>query len=424
MPVKLKKLLPGSFITLMMTIGKTVLFITLLVWTGNILQGQLTVGNITGTGLSIFEITVPFLTIAPDARAGAMGDVGAASSADVNSQHWNSAKYAFIEGKGGVAITYTPWGRNLIPGMNLTYLSGYYKIDDKNRVSSAFRYFTLPEITFFTTGGTVVSQYRPKEFAVDAGYSRLFTDNFSGGIVLRYIHSDLTDGQTTADGQETKAGTSFAGDLGLYYQDDIQVGEKYALWAVGLNISNVGTPISYTEDAEKTPIPTNLRIGGRFEYSINEQHSISLNADVNKLLVPTPPVYETDTVTGKMIVLFGKEAPESVLAGMFQSFYDAPGTLKSDGTRSVFREEMHEITCSIGLEYRYRNQFAIRSGYFHEHSTKGNRKYFTVGMGVIFKFISLDASYLRSGYPHSPLANTFRLTLKTEFGRVSNLELR
>ncbi|MCK5134674.1 MAG: PorV/PorQ family protein [Bacteroidales bacterium] len=162
------------------------------------------------------------------------------------------------------------------------------------------------------------------------------------------------------------------------------------------------------------------QVCGRFEYSINEQHSISLNTDVNKLLVPTPPVYETDTVTGNMILLFGKEAPEFVLAGMFQSFYDAPGILKSDGTRSVLLEEMYEITYGIGLEYRYRNLVAIRTGYFHEHSTKGNRKYFTVGMGVKLRYISFDASYSRPVYQYSPLSNTFRLTLITEFGKVSN----
>ncbi len=207
----------------------------------------------------------------------------------------------------------------------------------------------------------------------------------------------------------------------LCYQDELQVGEKDALWAVGLNISNVSTPISYTDDAEKTPIPTNLRIGGRFEYGINEQHSISLNVDMNKLLVPTPPVYKADTVTGNMIVLHGKEAPESVLAGMFHSFYDAPGVLKSDGTRSVFREEMHEITFGIGLEYRYKNRVAVRAGYFHEHSTKGNRKYFTVGMGLQLNVFSLDFSYLApTNGQNSPLANTFRLTLIAEFGSVSN----
>ncbi len=190
-------------------------------------------------------------------------------------------------------------------------------------------------------------------------------------------------------------------------------------WAFGINISNIGTPISYTEDAEKTPIPTNLRMGGRFEYFISEKHSISLNADVIKLMVPTPPVYDTDTATGDYIVVRGKEAPKSIIAGMFQSFYDAPGWPREDGTYSVFIDEMHEIAYSVGVEYNFHNFLAIRSGFVDEHSTKGNRKYFTTGLCVKNRIFSLDVAYL---YPtngqNSPLANTFRVTLTTELGRI------
>ena len=214
-------------------------------------------------------------------------------------------------------MTYTPWLKNLFPNIYLIYLSGYYKIDDKNTVSSSFRYFSLGTITFTSLTGAVASQYNPTEFAMDVGYSRKITDHFSVGVFLRHIHSDLTSGQLTPCGQETKTGISVAGDLGLYYQEELQVGSKHSIWAVGLNISNVGAPISYTDDAEKTPIPTNLRMGSRFSYHIDQNHNVSFHADLNKLLVPTPGVYDTDTATGDLILIRGMAAPGSVVLGMF-----------------------------------------------------------------------------------------------------------
>lgn len=370
--------------------------------------------------MNAIQTAVPFLTIAPDSRAGALGDAGAATAPDVSSQNWNLAKYAFIEGNGGFAISYTPWLRSLIPDINLAYLSGYYRVDDQQVISSSLRYFSLGSITFTDYNGTVTGQYNPNEFAFDAGYSRLFTNNLSGGIAFRFIYSNLTNGQTTADGQETKAGISFAADLGFYYQDEIRVGGNDALWAAGINFSNMGTPISYTVDATKTPIPTNMRIGGRFLYHIDDYNSISINADLNKLMVPTPPVYETDSVTGEQVVLYGKETPESVVVGMFQSFIDAPGHPRSDGSRSPFLEEFYEIAYSAGVEYWYRNQFAIRSGYFHEHATKGNRKYFTVGVGLKLNVFAIDFAYLiPTNGQNSPLANTLRFTLGFDFASLN-----
>lgn len=395
----------------------------LLTWSGNMLQGQVNSGNLNGGVLNTIKTSVSFLTIAPDARAGGIGEAGVASAADVSSQHWNSAKYAFIEGNGGFSITYIPWLRNLIPDINMGYLSGYYRINEKNTVSSSFRFFSLGEIVFTNIWGHVQRQYNPIEYAADVGYSRLLTDHFSGGVVFRYIHSDLTGGQRAANGSATKAGTSIAGDLGLYYQNDIDLGQSSAQWALGMNISNIGTPISYTEDAQKTPIPTNLRFGGRFEFCFNDHHSLSWNMDMNKLLVPSSPVIGEDTATGNTVVLFGMEAPRSVLGGMVQSFYDAPGVLRSDGSRSVFLEEMHEIAYSIGVEYNFDDLLAVRSGYFNEHSTKGNRKYLTLGLGVKNRLFSLDINYL---YPtnglNSPLAHTFRITFICEFGRNTHAQ--
>ena len=388
---------------------KYILIIALFILPGKLIQGQIRPQDLNGAELNAIQTSVPFLTISPDARAAGMGDLGAASTPDMNSQHWNVAKYAFTETKGGFAITHTPWLRNLIRDINLSYISGYYRINEKNTVSSSFRFFSLGETIY--TGG----MYTPFEFAVDAGYSRLLADHFSGGITIRYIHSDLT-----ADGQETKVGKSLAGDLGFYYQNDIPIGQRNAQWALGIKISNIGTPISYLEEAENTPIPTNLRIGGRFEYYISGKHSVSLNTDVNKLMVPTPPVYATDTATGNYYVVRGKEAPESVLAGMFQSFYDAPGMLREDGTYSVLSEELHEIAYSFGVEYNFHNYLAVRSGYFHEHISKGNRKYFTAGLCVKNPIFSLGFAYLfPTNGQDSPLANTFRLTFTTKLGRTS-----
>ncbi len=372
-------------------------------------------GRLGGQDLNTIKTAVAFLSIAPDSRAGAMGDVGAATTPDVNSQHWNIGKYAFIEKEGGFAISYTPWLRNLIPDINLAYLSGYYRLDDKQVVSGSLRYFSLGNIVFTDLTGNVTGQYNPNEFAFDAGYSRLFTDHFSMGIGFRYIRSDLTAGQNTADGQETQPGQSVAADLGFYYQNIADLGGNDAEWALGASLTNMGTPLSYTADAEKTPIPTNMRLGGRLTYNIDDYNSITGSIDLNKLLVPTSPVLDDSIFqeTGEEVVLRGKEAPGSVVMGMVQSFYDAPGAYNSKkGTYSVAQEEFNEIAFSLGVEYWYREQFAIRAGYFNEHSTKGNRKYFTVGIGLQLNVFALDFSYLiPSNGVNSPLANTLRFTL-------------
>jgi len=382
------------------------------------MAGQISTGELGGAEpeLNAIQTAVPFLTIAPDSRSGGMGDGGVATSADVNSQHWNIGKYAFIDSKGGFAISYTPWLRNLIPDINLAYLAGFFRVDEQQVISTSLRYFSLGNITFTNIDGSFAGQYNPNEFAVDAGYSRLFTDNWSGGIAFRFIRSDLTSGQTTSDGQQTKAGISFAADLGFYYQNQVDVGKSDGEWAAGIAFTNMGTPISYSVDADKTPIPTNLRLGGRFTYNIDDYNSISANLDFNKLLVPTPAVLGEDSISGDEIVIRGKKAPGSAVMGMVQSFYDAPGVYKENGSYSTFQEEINEISYSIGLEYWYRSQFAIRTGYFHEHASKGNRKYFTVGVGLKLNVFALDFAYLvPTNGQNSPLANTLRFTLGFDF---------
>jgi len=375
------------------------------------LRGQISIGSLTGAQLNSIPTSVPFLTIAPDGRSSGMGDGGAATIPDVNSQHWNVGKYSFVEGKAAISLNYIPWITNLIPDINHFYLSGFYKIDGKNTLSSSFRYFSLGSTTFSSVimPGT---HYNPREFALDAGYSRRFTNNFSAGVVLRYIHSDLSDGTTGPGGQIINVGEAVAGDLGLYYQKEIQLQEKAAQWALGLHISNIGTPISYMETDEGTPIPTNLRLGGRFSYEFNEHNSLSIHSDLNKLLVPTPALYESDSITDQLVLVRGKHAPESVIRGMLQSFIDAPGVLREDGSYSVTAEEVHEISFALGAEYWYKKLLAFRTGYFHEHASKGNRNFYTFGLGTRYRFISLDLSYLLPAVGrNSPLYNTFKLSL-------------
>jgi Type IX secretion system protein PorV len=383
--------------------------------------GQIDTGELGGAELNAIQTAVPFLSIAPDSRAGAMGDVGAATTPDVNSQHWNIGKYAFVDSKGGFAISYTPWLRNLISDINLAYLTGFFRVDEQQVISTSLRYFSLGNITFTNIDGSFAGQYNPNEFALDAGYSRLFTDNFSGGIAFRFIRSDLTSGQTS-NGQATKAGISFAADLGFYYQDEVDVGSSDGEWAAGISLTNMGTPISYSVDSDKTPIPTNMRIGGRFLYNIDEYNSVSFNMDINKLLVPSPPVFDDSIFqeTGERVVLRGKDTPGSTVLGMVQSFYDAPGVSRGDGTYSVLSEELHEIAYSAGVEYWYREQFAIRTGYFYEHASKGNRKYFTLGVGLQLNVFSLDFAYLvPTNGQSSPLANTLRFTLGFDFADLN-----
>ncbi|RLD30979.1 MAG: hypothetical protein DRI73_09555 [Bacteroidetes bacterium] len=364
--------------------------------------------------LNAIQTAVPFLTIAPDSRAGGMGDVGAATSPDVSSQHWNPAKFAFIEGRGGVGISYSPWLRNLIGDINLAYLSGYYRFDQRQVISASLTYFSLGNIAFTDIYGNTTRNFNPNEFSFDVGYSRAFSEYISGGLVFRYIYSNLTGG-TTVGGAETKAGMAVAADIATYYNHPIKISGMDGNAGFGINISNIGTKISYTDDQDPNFIPTNLRIGGVFSLNIDEYNTISVFADLNKLLVPTPPIYwqAGDTLddgsivqAGEQIIKAGKDPNVSVPVGMYQSFYDAPGGAT---------EEFREITYSVGLEYWYNKVFAIRGGYFHEHETKGNRKFFTVGLGLKLNVFSLDFAYLVPIHHNHPLSNTLRFTLAFDF---------
>ncbi|MDI3526740.1 MAG: hypothetical protein PWR03_923 [Tenuifilum sp.] len=363
--------------------------------------------SLTG-GLNALRIAVPFLTIAPDSRSAAMGDAGVASIPDVNSQHWNPAKFPFVEGKKwGVGFSYTPWLRNLVNDINLTHLTGFYQIDKLQTISGSLLYFSMGEITFRDNNNTYIQAFNPNEFAIDFGYSRKFSDYISGAMVFRYIRSDLTGNFTTTGTGAGKPGTSFAADLAVYYQHPISLSGKNGQMALGANISNIGTKLSYNEDPQKEFIPINMRVGGRISLDIDQYNSFSYLLDLNKLLVPTPPIYNTN---GDIVK--GMDPNVSVVQGMIQSFYDAPGGLS---------EELDEIYIATGIEYWYAKQFAIRAGYFHESQNKGNRKYITLGAGLRYNIFNIDFSYLiPTGGFNSPMANTLRFSIAVEFSSSNN----
>jgi hypothetical protein len=370
--------------------------------------------------LSLNTITtaVPFLLIAPDSRSGAMGDVGVATSPDANSMHWNPAKLAFTSEDIGASISYVPWLRALVPDINLSYITGYKKLDDNQAVGLEMRYFSLGDITFTDIVGTTIGQYRPHEFALGGSYARKLSDQFSLAISGRYIYSNLTGGQL-AGGIETYAGQSIASDLSGFYTKPVRMGGQDMDLAVGLNISNIGSKVSYTETARTDFIPINMRLGTALGADIDDYNKISLAIDMNKLLVPTPPIYDVNDVDNdldKEEILYGKDNNVGVVSGIFQSFGDAPGG---------YKEEFREINYSVGSEYWYNDQFAIRAGYFFEHDTKGGRKFFTFGSGVKYSAFILDFSYLVNASTDAgatnPLANTMRFSMTWNFGAMKEM---
>lgn len=374
--------------------------------------------NIIGQ-VNVITSSVPFLTISPDSRSGAMGDAGVATLPDANSQHYNPAKYAFIKKDVGVAISYTPWLRALIDDINLAYLSGYKRIGGGQVISASLLYFSLGDITFTDELGNQLNTYNPNEFALDFAYSRLLSKNLSGSVALRYILSDLTGGAYVG-GSQTSAGWSFASDVSVYYQKDIEILDYESVMSFGANIQNIGSKISYTENADKDFIPTTLRLGGNLSVEIDDYNSFAFTAEVNKLLVPTNPEYFLDSTDaeGNQVIQYGMDPNVSVPVGIIQSFYDAPGVYKdpdNPDNRSVMREEIHEINYIFGMEYWYSKQFALRAGYFHEHPNKGNREFFTLGLGLRLNVFGLDFSYLIPTAQKHPLENTLKFSLIFDF---------
>jgi hypothetical protein len=373
--------------------------------------------------LNAIQTVVPFLIIAPDSRAGAMGDAGVATTPDVYSMHWNPAKFAFIDGKAGVGISYVPWLRNLVPDINIAYLTGYKRIDKKQVMSGSLIYSSLGDVQFMDIYGNPGINFKPNELAVDAAYSRILTEHFSGGIAFRFIYSNLSGG-SYINGESSKPGISFAADVSGYYQKSITLFNKDAIIGAGFNFSNIGNKMSYSDSHASDFIPMNLRIGTSGTINLDTYNKLTFTVDLNKLLVPTPPIYYSvgeinargDTVKSAITeIKAGKDPNVDVPTAIFQSFYDAPGG---------FSEELKEITYSLGAEYWYNNQFAIRGGYFHEDASKGNRKYYTVGAGFRMSGFTIDFSYLIPVIQNHPLARTLRFSLSFDLSALRNAAIK
>ena len=356
--------------------------------------------------INVVTTAVPFLRISPDARAGGMGDLAIAASPDAASSYYNLGKVPFNELPGGVNLTYTPWLKKIVPDVYLASASGFYKLDDYQAISASLRYFSLGNIQFTDQFGQMLGSGNPREFGIDVGYSRRLSDQLGLGIGLKYIYSNLAAGAASTGGVY-KPGSAVAADLGLYYNGANELGQGFS-WGVAL--TNLGSKIAYTDQADqKDFIPANLGLGATYTRVFDESNKIMFGVDINKLLVPTPPVATGDYSTDSANLVNYRN--KGVMSGWFGSFNDAP-----DG----FSEELREFQISVGAEYWYNNQFALRAGYFHEHETKGNRRFFTSGVGIKYNVFGLNFSYLiptgSGGSNQNPLSNTLRFSLVFDLG--------
>ena len=352
-----------------------------------------------GKRSNTIQTAAPFLLITPDARSGAMGDVGVAISPDANSLHWNPAKMAFLDKPTGLSVSYTPWLRNLVPDVDLGYLTMYHRLDERNTIGGALRYFSYGSIQLTDNSQNDIGVYSPNEFSIEGTYSRKFGNDFSLGTAIRYIRSSLSNGQF--NGQDIQPATALAADASAYYKTGTVLLGRDAELAFGLNISNIGTKMSYTDNGSKSFLPTNMKLGAASTFMLDELSTLTFALDLNKLLVPTSPIRDA---SGQIIS--GKDPERSVPSAIFGSFSDAPGG---------FSEEISEISYSAGAEYWYNKQFAIRSGYFYETPTKGDRRYFTVGAGLKYNVFNLDFAYILANQQTSPLAQTLRFSLVFNF---------
>lgn len=345
-------------------------------------------------------------SIAPDARSAGMGDVGAATDPDVVSQYWNPAKYPFNISRAGVAINYTPWLRQLVSDIDLAYVAGYYRIGDYSAVSASLRYFSLGEVQMLDDNNLTINPY---EMSFDVAYSLMLSEHFSLGAAVRWIYSDLTYDFTS----DTAPGSAFAADLSCYYQNYLNIGERECQLGLGLNISNIGSKISFGGDNNSEFIPTNMRLGASLMVPIDEYNRFTIAADANKLLVPTYPKQNEGESTEAYQERVQKDYYDvSSISGIFKSFGDAPGG---------FKEELQEIQWSVGAEYIYHDKFALRAGYHHESENKGNRKYFTVGAGFKMSVFSLDAGYVIATAKSNPLDQTLRFSLSFDMDGIKDL---
>lgn len=406
---------------------KSFVILMSLLMMGFIAKAQISPGEETGQDLeyNVISTAVPFMIIAPDARSAGMGDLGVSTSPDVYSMHWNAAKYAFIEDDFSVGLAYSPWLRKLVPDMNIAYLAVSKRVSNKSTIAGSLKYFSLGEINFRGEDNEDLGTYSPNEFAVDLCYSRKLGDYLSAAVAGRFIYSHLTQGV----GNYSRAAWSVAADIGVYYQRPVNFNTIDGEFSWGVAITNMGSKMSYTVANSRTDfIPTNLRLGPSLKLNIDDFNSLAFSVDINKLLVPTPPIYARDADgalipdgNGGFVIEKGKSNDVSMIQGMIQSFYDAPGG---------FSEEMKEFTLSVGTEYWYNKTFAVRAGFFHESKMKGNRRYLTFGAGLRYNVFALDVSYLvpvnnRSNSGTNPLEGTLRFNLAfniNKWGENTKLE--
>lgn len=412
---------------------KTSLLVLIVLLVSSQIQAQ-SMSQLSGKELNTITTAVPFLQIAPDSRGGAMGDVGCATSADINSQAYNPAKYVFNKNTFGISVSYSPWLRNLVSDINLLYLSTYWRMTEMDAIAFSLRYFSLGDIQFTDDMGNPTIQENPNEFALDFTYSRKLIDELSIALTPRFIYSNLTAGQYVG-GQETRAGLAGAADLSLFYEQELKAKKlESSILRAGFCISNMGNKMSYSSGTLRRDfLPTNLKIGLGYEMGFDEYNKLAITGEVNKLLVPTNPVYATDSITGRIlydqynnpIILSGRDPDVSVPQGMIQSFYDAPGIGHNGVNASVFAEEMAEIIWALGAEYSYRDLFFVRLGYFHESKYKGNRQFLSMGVGLKYNVFNIDVSYLftTNGQTH-PLANTLRFTLSFDFSSFNKEDIK
>ena len=382
----------------------SIIFFAILSLLGSSAKAQLVTGG--DSTARVITTGVPFLLFAPDSRGSGMGDVGVATSPDANSVHWNNAKLAFIDNNIGVSISYLPWLAQIVDDMAISYVRLYKKLNRTQALGFSFRYFDLGEIQLTNVQGIPQGIQNPQELAFDGTYSRKLSENFSIGVTGRFIWSNLAGDITNAP--DAKAGTSIAVDLGAYYTKDLILAGKEANLSLGAHISNIGQKITYTDQNNEDYIPGNLRLGAAFKSNLDAYNSLTLAFDANKLLVPTPPV-----VDSQGNIIRGNDPDRPLLSGTFGSFGDAP-----DG----FSEELQEIALSVGTEYWYRDIFAARLGYFYENQNKGDRNYLTVGVGFRYQVLGIDFSYLVATKAQDPLAETLRVSLLFNFNNGSEEE--
>ena len=390
--------------------------------------GQNYIGQDYSVSPNVITTAVPFVSISPDARGGSLGDCGVASDPDVYSMHYNAAKYVYLQDKFAGGLGYSPWLRNLVPDMNLAYLALAYKINDRSSVAGTLRYFSCGEIEFRDNYNQSLGKYTPNEWAIDATYSRMLGDYLSGAVAGRFIYSDLTQNQ----GDMARPGISVAADVSVFYKRPVEwFSSMDADFSWGASINNIGSKISYSGISDRRDfIPTTLRAGANLKLELDEYNSLAFMVDFSKLMVPTPPVIARQengspilNPDGTYQILYGKDNNVSVVQGMIQSFYDAPGYGYNADNELVnygkFYEELCEINIGGGIEYWYNNIFAVRAGYFNETALKGNRKYVTLGAALKYNVFGLDVSYLipvNTVAGSNPLENTLRFNLTYSMG--------